>query len=482
MKSYHITNQDKAAIDSVVANLFSFKIWNMNQEYEQFLMAKSQLGGNHGFEPLFMPDFLFDFQKYLIQWSLMKGRSAMFADTGLGKTPMQLVWAENIVRHTNKNVLILTPLAVAYQTCKEGEKFGIDVQRSRDGKPHGKITVTNYQQIEKFDPGDFIGCVCDESSALKNFEGATKTNVTRFMNKLPYRLLCTATPSPNDFVELGTSSEALGELKYMDMLAQFFRDTSNDKNPQWSTPHYILKGHAAENFWKWVSSWARACRKPSDLGFSDETHRLPELVQNEIVLQCTMPLPGELFVRKAVTLKDQRIERKLTLDARVQKVKELCEPHDLSVIWGHFNYECDYMEKQIPDAVQISGSDSDESKEEKFIAFANSQIKRLIIKPMIGAWGLNWQHCNHTTFFPSHSYEQLYQGIRRFYRFGQQRKVYVDLITTEGEMGVYQNIKRKSIDADRMFEMLVKHMHQERKIENKTHFNNEIKLPEWLQN
>lgn len=449
-------------------------------DYLEFLEKKSHISGLFGFKPSFIPDFLFEFQKYLVDWSLSKGRSAMFADTGLGKTPMQLVWAENIVRRTNKNVLILTPLAVAYQTVREGEKFGIDVLRSRDGQPKGKITVTNYQQLEKFNPNDFVGVCCDESSAIKNFEGTTKTLVTRFMNKLPYRLLCTATPSPNDFVELGTSSEALGELKYMDMLAQFFKDTSNDKNPQWSTPKYILKGHAADNFWRWVSSWARAVRKPSDLGFDNSTHTLPKLNETEYVLQCTQPLPGELFVRKAVTLKDQRVERKLTLDARVEKVIELCKSHDLSVIWGHYNYETDFMEKMIPESVQISGADSDESKEEKFIAFGKGEIKRLITKPMIGAWGLNWQHCNHTVFFPSHSYEQYYQGVRRFYRFGQQREVFSDMVTTEGELGVFHNIKRKSNDANRMFDMLVKHMNNELKLENKIHLNNKINLPVWM--
>lgn len=457
---------------------------NLNREvkvnYQEFLNQKSQMGGEYGFKPVFMPDFLFDFQKYLVEWALTKGRSAMFADTGLGKTAMQLTWAENVTRHTNKNILVLTPLAVSYQTQLEGEKFGIEVKRSRDGKPQGKITVTNYQQLSKFDPNDFIGVVCDESSILKNFEGETKTIVTRFMNKLPYRLLCTATPSPNDFVELGTSSESLGELKYMDMVSQFFRDTSNDKNPQWSTPQYVLKGHAAENFWRWVSSWARAIRKPSDLGFDDATHILPELITSEIILNCTKPLPGELFVRKAMTLKDQRQERKQTMEARVEKVIELCKGHDLSVIWGHYNYETDYMEKVITDAVQISGSDSDDAKEEKFISFAKSQIKNLIIKPQIGAFGLNWQHCNHTVFFPSHSYEQYYQGVRRFYRFGQKRNVNVDIVTTEGEAGVYQNIKRKSEDANRMFAMLVKYMSNELKIENKAHLNQSINLPTWL--
>jgi hypothetical protein len=393
---------------------------------------------------------------------------------------MQLLWAENVVRHTNKKVLVLTPLAVSYQTCKEGEKFGIDISRSRDGKPKGKITVTNYQQLDKFNPDDYVGCICDESSAIKNFDGKTKTEVTRFMNKLPYRLLCTATPSPNDFVELGTSSEALGELKYMDMLSQFFRDTSNDKNPQWSTPKYVLKGHAADDFWRWVSSWAMAVRRPSDIGFNDDLFNLPPLMEKEHVLQCTVPFFGEMFVRKAKTLGDQREERKNTISQRVEKVKELCAGHDLSVIWAHYDYETDLLEKTVPGAVQISGKDKDEAKEEKFIAFSKGEIKKLVIKPKIGAFGLNWQHCNHTTFFPSHSYEQYYQGVRRLWRFGQKKPVIVDLVTTEGELGVYQNIKRKSDDANLMFAKLVEHMNNELKIKQVAHSVSTITVPEWV--
>ena len=457
------------------------RLLNMeNTQYLQFLEQKSQIGGSAGFKPNFIPDFLFDYQKYLVEWNLMKGKSATFADTGLGKTPMFLVFAENIVRHTNKNVLILTPLAVSHQTCTEGEKFGIEVKRSRDGQPKGKITVTNYQQLEKFDANDFGCVILDESSAIKNFTGQTKTDVTRFMNKVPYRLLCSATPSPNDFVELGTSSEALGQLKYMDMLAQFFRDTSNDKNPQWSTPKYVLKGHADNDFWRWVCSWARAIRKPSDLGFDDSRHILPELLIKEHILQCTEPMPGELFVRKSVTLKDQRKERKITLENRCEKVLELVQKHDNSIVWCHYNPEGDYLEKIIPESVQVSGSDSDEQKEEKFIAFEKGQIKRLITKPKIAGFGLNWQHCGHQTWFPSHSYEQYYQGIRRSWRFGRKDKVTIDLVTTEGELGVYNNIKRKSNDADKMFNLLVTHMQNELQIKPKTHNNNLITLPKWI--
>lgn len=324
------------------------------------------------------------------------------------------------------------------------------------------------------------GCLVHNSSILKNFAGHFKTEITRFMNKMPYRLLCTATPSPNDFVELGTSSEALGSLKYMDMIDQFFRDTSNDKNPQWSTPKYVLKGHAVDDFWRWVSSWAKAIKKPSDLGYSDDRFILPELVTKEHILECTEPLPGNLFVTKAKTLTDQRAERKMTIEHRVEKVAELCEGHKISIIWGHYNYETDCIEKAIPDCIQISGRDSDEEKEEKYIAFSKGQIKNLVIKPKMGAFGFNWQHCNHMTFFPSHSFEQFYQGVRRCWRFGQKKKVFVDWVTTEGESGVLANINRKARDAEKMYEKMVQHMNNELNIEQVNQKVEQINLPAWL--
>jgi superfamily II DNA or RNA helicase len=448
--------------------------------YNDFLNNKSQTSGYSGFKPLWIPDYLKDFQKYLVDWSLRKGKGANFADTGLGKTVMFLVWAENIVRKTNKNVLILTPLAVSTQTITEGAKFGIEVKRSRDGQPKGKITVTNYQQLEKFNSNDFIAIICDESSAIKNNEGQTKKNVVRFSGKMDYRLFCTATPSPNDFIELGTTSEALGELPFMEMLSQFFRDTSNDKNPQWSTPKYILKNHAIHDFWRWVVSWARAIRKPSDLGFDDSEFILPELIETEHILDVTKPLDGYLFAARAETLKEQREERKKTLEERAEKVIELCEKHDISVIWGHYNYETDFLERMIPNAIQISGSDSDEAKEEKFGAFTNGQIKKLVIKSKIGCWGLNWQHCNHAIFFPSHSYEQYYQAVRRFWRYGQKRKVNIDIVTTMGESGVMENVKRKARDAEKMYSLLVKYMNDELNIKKQNKQFSKTELPKWM--
>ena len=449
-------------------------------KYSEFLENKQQINNDEGFDPIFMPDFLFDFQKLLTEWAIKGGKRATFADTGLGKTAMQLVFAENVVRKTNKKVLLLTPLAVSHQTIKEGEKFNIEVKRSRDGKPKGKITVTNYEQLEKFNPDDYVCCICDESSILKNMLGATRKLITRFTQKMPYRSLYTATPSPNDYVELGTSSEVLGQLPYMDMLQQFFRDTNNDKNPQWNKPKWELKGHAVNDFWRWVSSWAKVCRKPSDFGFDDSKFMLPGLKEKVHVLKITKPRQGEIFVVAANTLGEQREERKRTIEERSEEVLKLVSKHPISVIWCHYNYEADYLNKLLPNSVNISGSDSAENKEEKFISFSKGEIENLIIKPKIGAFGLNWQHVNHMVFFPSHSYEQYYQGIRRMYRFGQKKIVHVDIVTTEGELRVYHNMLRKAKESENMFNKLIQYMNDSITIKEQKHINIKIKIPTWV--
>jgi hypothetical protein len=466
----------------------------MSATYEQFLDRKSQIGGNHGFDPVWMPDWLFDFQSSAVTWALQKGKAAIIADCGLGKSPMELVWAENIIRKTNMPVLLISPIAVSNQMVREAAKFDIDAKRSNDGKVHGNITCTNYERLHYFDPNSFAGVVLDESSILKNFTGQFKKDITRFMAKIPYRLLGTATAAPNDFVELGTSSEALGGLAYMDVLARFFVDDKDQKgvdkpgaaayskDRQASRVHgyWRLKGHAERQFWKWVCSWARAFRKPSDLGFSDERFKLPELIVRETLIENEKPLPGEMFIWKAFSLAEQRAELRATLKERCEKVAEITCEHDTSVAWCDLNDEGDLLEKMIPGAVQIAGKDSDEEKEEKFEAFSNGQIKRLVTKGKIAGFGLNWQHCNHTTFFPSHSWEKYYQSIRRFWRFGQTKPVTVDIVTTQGEAGVLANLQRKSAQADKMFDNLVGEMNNSIQLDKITRATNEISLPSWI--
>ncbi len=453
--------------------------------YELFLQAKTHVGAKHGFAPLFMPDSLFDYQKLLTSWAIERGRSAIFADCGLGKTPMQLTWAENVVRKTNKPVLILTPLAVAAQTIREGEKFGIECHRSADGNlPCGaRIVVANYQRLHYFNRNDFAGIVCDESSILKNFDGATKSAVTEFARKLPYRLLCTATAAPNDYIELGTSSEALGELGFADMLTRFFKKhgTTMSRSDEHRAGVYRFRGHAERDFWRWVCSWARAVRKPSDLGCRDSGFSLPDLVTREHVVVARTKRDGMLFDMPAMTLHEQREERRRTLTERCELVASLTSNTKEPVVaWCHSNDEGKTLNKMIPGSVEVAGDDADEAKEEAFEAFSRGQVRVLITKPTIAGFGLNWQHCAHETFFPSHSFEQWYQAVRRCWRFGQKKTVVVDVVASEGEAGVVANLQRKADAADAMFRHLVSLISDELRIEKTTHHPTKHRLPKWL--
>jgi SNF2 family DNA or RNA helicase len=455
----------------------------MKNGYEEFIRNKSQIGTKSGFEPVWMPDFLFGFQKKLVGWSQEKGKAALFEDCGLGKTPQQLVWAENIVRKTGKRVLILTPLAVAHQTVDEGQKFGIEVRRSINGELFTGINVTNYERLHLLKPEDFVAVVADESSRLKAFDGTTRQQVTEFIRCIAYRLLCTATAAPNDYIELGTSSEALGELGYMDMLQRFFKNDQNSShvNRNWDGAQWRFKGHAEKSFWKWVCSWSRAIRKPSDLGFDDSDFKLPPLVEQEHCVKASRLAPDMLFALEAVGLNEQREERRRTIEERCNRIMELVkDTGDPALVWCHLNPEGDLLEKLISDSEQVSGSDSDEVKEEKFTRFAKGQTRVLVTKPKIGAWGLNFQHCAHVTSFPSHSFEQYYQGVRRCWRFGQKREVRVDIVTTEGEKSVLRNLKRKSAAADKMFSDLVAQMNDSMGISRGVKFKKKERVPAWL--
>jgi hypothetical protein len=452
--------------------------------YAEFIESKTQGGADSGFAPVWMPDFLFDFQRELVEWAVRKGRAALFADCGLGKTPMGLVWASNVARKSGKPVLYLTPLAVASQTVREADKFGIQATHSKDGTSAGHIIVANYERLHYFSPDDFAGVVCDESSILKSFAGQRRGEITAFMRKVPYRLLQTATAAPNDYVELGTSSEALGYMGHMDMLNRFFKNDLNNSaqgRMRGEVIKFRLKGHAEGPFWRWVCSWARAIRRPSDLGFDDRAFVLPPLNEVEHLVDAQSLAEGMLFALPAVGLKEQRDERRRTVVERCEKVAALVNgTGQPALVWCHLNDEGDELARQIPDAVQVSGSDSDEVKEQRLEAFAEGRARVLITKPKIGAWGLNFQHCNHVTFFPSHSFEQYYQAVRRCWRFGQKLAVRVDIVTTEGERGVMRNLQRKAEQADEMFSHLVAEMNHALGIERTKTNVKQLEIPSWL--
>ena len=453
-------------------------------DYVSFINSKRHAGAKAGFDPIWMPDYLMDFQTALVDWSIRTGRCALLADCGLGKSVMELVWAENVVRKTNGRVLLLTALAVAGQFVREAEKFSIDVSRSHDGKVSGGITIANYEKLHLFDAADFVGVVCDESSILKSFDGARRGQITQFMRKVPYRLLASATAAPNDYIELGTSSEALGYLGHMDMLNRFFKNDLNNSaqgRMRGEVIKWRLKGHAELPFWQWVCSWARAVRKPSDIGFDDGRFVLPPLIENEHVIEVNSIAEGMLFELPAHGLKEQREERRRTIEERCAKAASLVNgTGQPALVWCDLNDEGNMLERMIPDAIQVSGSDGDEVKEERLMAFADGKARVLITKKKMGAWGLNYQHCNHIVDFPSHSFEQYYQGVRRCWRFGQKRPVTVDMVTTEGQRGIKANLHRKSEQADQMFTRLVHHMNDAIGIDTVNQHTNRMETPQWL--
>ena len=396
---------------------------------------------------------LFDFQATIVQWALRKGRAAIFADTGLGKTGMQLTWAQHVAKHIKGRVLILAPLCVAHQTVKEGVKFNVSVNycRSQDGVKDG-VNITNYEMLGKFDLSQFSGVVLDESSILKNSTGATRNEIIEACQKVPYRLSCTATPSPNDFMELGNQVEFLGMMKMSEMLAMFFTHDGGE------TTKWILKGHGKSRFWEWMASWAVCIRNPADLGFDGSRYILPPM---EIISHVVESAPiDDLFAKPVVGLLERNQARKESIDARVEKIAEIVNAStEQWVIWCHRNEESEKLAKLIKGAKDVKGSDSVEQKEASIDSFTDGTLRVLITKPSIAGFGMNWQHCNHTAFVGlSDSWEQYYQAIRRFYRFGQTKSVMVHVVSAESEGAVVENIKRKDAQNIEMSEQMVGHM------------------------
>lgn len=454
-------------------------------DYQQFLASKRHLIGNFGFKPNYIPDCSFDFQGYVIEKSVQKGRIANFLDTGLGKTLIQLSIAQNIVNHTNKNVLILTPLAVGFQFLKEAYDLEItdDICQTKKGEYNKKIVICNYERLHFMDAKDFECVILDESSILKNFDGKIKNQITSFIKKVKYRFLSTATPSPNDFIELGTSSEVLGYMGYMDMLTKFFKSNQNsvDSNNRNIGEKFYLKPHAEKDFFAWVNQWSIMCKMPSDLGFSNHRHILPELITNKHVVknQSLIDVDGQIqmFTPIAKTMTEVRHEQKQTEKSRSEKAVELAYGKT-SVYWCNTNNESEILADMDKEAVQIRGSYSIDKKEAILMDFANGDIKRLITKAKMTGMGLNWQHCNHTVFFPTWSYEQYYQAIRRFWRFGQKNDVVCDMVISDGQTRVLEALEQKTQKAIELYENLVKNVNQEYN-ESKKEFNQKILQPSW---
>lgn len=454
------------------------------KDYLKFLELKRHSTEDFGFDANYIPDIAFDFQKHIIEKAIKKGRIAIFADTGLGKTLIQLSIAKNIINHTNKNVLILTPLAVAFQFIIEAKKLGIDdIEYSKDGKYSKKIVICNYERLHYFDSNNFVAVILDESSILKNFDGKIKGQITSFIKKIPYRFLSTATPSPNDFIELGTSSEALGYLGYMDMLGKFFKNNQNsvDSTNRNIGEKYYLKPHAEKDFFAWVNQWSIMVKMPSDIGFSNDRYKLPELIVNKHTIknQSMIDLSGQvqIFTPIAKSFSEVRYEQKQTEEVRCKKAVEL-SLGNTSVYWCNTNNESSLLKDMDKDAVEIIGSQSIERKEEILLSFSLGEIKRIITKAKMTSFGLNWQHCNHSVFFPTYSYEQYYQAVRRFWRFGQKKDVTIDVVVSDGQTRVLEALQQKTDKAIELYKNLTENVNRQFTITQKE-FNKEVVKPKF---
>lgn len=453
-------------------------------DYNKFIANKSFRTVNSGFTPDDLPYPLFDFQEPIVRWALKRGKAAIFADTGLGKTIMQLAWADQVTKATKCPVIVLAPLAVSNQTIEEGEKYGIHVQKANPGAAFfgPGIVITNYEQLHKFDPDVFKGIVLDESSILKGMDGRRRKEITEFAKHIPYRLSCTATPSPNDFMELGTQAEFLGIMSQVEMLAMFFIHDGGDVS-KWR-----LKGHGESKFFQWLATWSVVIRKPDDLGFDGSAHALPPVEYHSHVVE-TEP-EDSLFVEPAMGLQDRNKARKDSVADRVAKAAEIANGMTGQVlVWCNLNDESEKLTAAIKDAVEVKGSDKPEHKSDSLIGFAHGDVRVLVSKPKIAGFGMNWQNCHQMIFVGlSDSWESYYQAIRRCWRFGQKEVVHVHIISADTEGAVIENIQRKDKQNKMLGEKMVNHMKTMMDKEifsaatTKTEYNPTMKMetPEWL--
>lgn len=399
-----------------------------------------------------IPDSLFPHQSALTAWAIRRGRAAIFADTGLGKSRMQIAWAEAVHEHTNGPILILAPLAVAAQTVLEAREIGLPLLHCRDQSEVGQapIVITNYDRLHRFNPEHFSGVVLDESSCIKHHDAKTLRTLLTAFRETPFKLCATATPAPNDWTELGTHAEFLGICTRQEMLAEFFTHDGGD------TSVWRLKGHARHLFWQWVSQWGAMVRKPSDLGFDDSAYELPRLHHHEHIVKTLMPHSGMLFATEAQSLSERRDARRLSLADRVSDCAAIVNADtEPWVVWCDLNAEGDELRKAIPGSVEIRGSDDQDIKEQRLRDFAEGRIRVLVTKPSIAGFGLNWQHAARMAFVGvTDSFEAYYQAVRRCWRFGQKREVHVHVFASLAEGAVVANLRRKERDAAAMADSL----------------------------
>jgi len=433
----------------------------MTNEYQRLLESKRRLAPSCGLDVEPENPMLYPHQRDITRWALRKGRAAVWLECGLGKTPVALEWSRAVRDATGGRVLILAPLAVAGQFVREGRKFGVDVTiaRSDDDVTDG-IVVANYERLHRFDAGQFAGVVLDESSVLKDYTAKTRNQLIRSFAETPYRLACTATPSPNDFVELGNHAEFLGVMSRTEMLSTFFVHDGG------STQDWRLKGHAQGDFFRWLASWAVALRSPADLGYDGSSYEIPPLNTHHIVVETPKHAgTGQLSLiqTQASGLLEHRQARKSSLAMRVARAAEIvaAEPDETWLVWCDLNDESAALTKAIPGAVEVKGSDSVEHKETALAGFSDGAIRVLVSKPSIAGWGLNWQHCSRVVFVGlSHSFEQYYQAVRRTWRFGQTRPVECHIVTSDREGSVVETLKRKQADAAKLVDGLVEEMRE----------------------
>lgn len=423
-------------------------------DYDAFLANKAVVDVYAGFD-VDRSDLnpnLFDFQAALVTWALRKARAAVFADTGLGKTLTQLSWADAVREYTGGRVLIVAPLCVAQQTVEEGHKFGVNVAYFRHQSEIGdqQIVITNYEMLQYFSASEFVGVVLDESSILKGEDSKTRAEVIRKFYETPYRLSCTATPSPNDYMELGNQAEFLGVMRHVEMLAMFFTHDGGD------TSKWRLKGHGKTKFWEWLATWAAFIRSPSDLGFDGARYVLPKIHTLEYEVQSPDGAP------RANTLTERRAAKKISIKERCQLLADLVNISDEPwVVWCNLNDESSMLASLIPNAVEVYGSLSPHEKETRLLKFSHGNARVIVSKPSICGFGLNWQHCRNVAFVGlDDSFEKYYQAVRRCYRFGQKQEVFVHLIYTSAEGAVKENLDRKQLQADVMADQMVTHMRE----------------------